>query len=300
MTTTLTFPTLRGRSWSTTKKPVFATRISLQQSGHEVRSAQYPFPRWEFNLTYSYLPDSGDLQALMGLYAQCQGGFANFLFRDVTDYAVRGGFIATTDGATVQWPFGRKIIDAAPVEPIGQVDLSTVATFGPGDVHMGANTIDLTMPPTYATGQMTDLPPNTEDGPFFVSASAGGALPGGVTALTPYWVRNLGGNTVQLAVSLSQLRTGHIIPFSSVGSGTFALTKGYALYLDGSLVSPSAFSLSGANQIVFGTAPTTGQTLTADFDFWFVCRFLDDSQDYENFMDKLWKLAKCDFVAPPA
>jgi len=32
----------------------------------------------------------------------------------------------------------------------------------------------------------------------------------------------------------------------------------------------------------------SGATITASFDYAFVCRFLEDSQDFENFMQNLW------------
>lgn len=67
------------------------------------------------------------------------------------------------------------------------------------------------------------------------------------------------------------------------------------LYLDGVLVSPSLYTITMPNYVVFTTAPVTGKVLTADFQFFFVCRFMEDVQDFEKFADKLWNLQSCEF-----
>lgn len=65
------------------------------------------------------------------------------------------------------------------------------------------------------------------------------------------------------------------------------------LYLDGVLIDPADYTVT-SNFVVFDAAPVSG-TITADFQFYFVCRFLDDQQDYEKFMDQLWSLQTCAF-----
>ena len=51
----------------------------------------------------------------------------------------------------------------------------------------------------------------------------------------------------------------------------------------------SGFSLSTPNSLVFGTAPGSGVIVAASFAYAFQCRFDDDAQDYEQFMQNLWK-----------
>ena len=43
--------------------------------------------------------------------------------------------------------------------------------------------------------------------------------------------------------------------------------------------------------------PAAGLAITADFTFYFRCRFVDDSNDFENFMQNLWRLQKLQFVS---
>jgi uncharacterized protein (TIGR02217 family) len=68
-----------------------------------------------------------------------------------------------------------------------------------------------------------------------------------------------------------------------------------AVYLNGVAQSGGSWSVINGNQIVFSTAPGAGVTVTADFSYYFVCRFLDDVQDYEEFLYQLHTLKSCKF-----
>lgn len=64
-----------------------------------------------------------------------------------------------------------------------------------------------------------------------------------------------------------------------------------AIYLDGVLQSPSAYSVDPTTGVVtFVTPPPVGQAVTADFSYWFRVRFADDTAEFENFMYQLWQL----------
>jgi uncharacterized protein (TIGR02217 family) len=74
-----------------------------------------------------------------------------------------------------------------------------------------------------------------------------------------------------------------------------------ALYLNGVMQSPSTYSyVAGLNStgiITFAVPPATGAVITADFGFYFRCRFVDDSYSFENFMYQLWQLKKLSFIS---
>jgi hypothetical protein len=53
------------------------------------------------------------------------------------------------------------------------------------------------------------------------------------------------------------------------------------------------------NVINFTTAPGAGATLYATFNYYFVCRFLEDASQYTKFMDKLWNLSELGFRSIP-
>lgn len=65
------------------------------------------------------------------------------------------------------------------------------------------------------------------------------------------------------------------------------------VYVDG-VLQTTGYTVTLPNLIVFDSAPVSGN-VTADFQFFFACRFIDDQQDYEKFYDKLWNLQTCDF-----
>jgi len=100
----------------------------------------------------------------------------------------------------------------------------------------------------------------------------------------------------------------------AIGTGdgtttTFTLTRivsGYAVpvdwvlgvtnvYLNGAaLPSSNFYSLSG-NTIIFNRAPAPGVAITADFTWAFLCRFDEDTMDFEEFMSALWRLDSVKF-----
>ncbi len=183
------FPALPGQGFAT-KTPVAATIIAAHESGREVRTPVYG-GLYEFEVGFDGLasdsvcnPGLGaqSLQAIMGLYLQCGGGFGQFLYTDPNDNAVVNQGIATGDGATTQFKFLRSVGGA----------LDTVG---------------------------------------FVTAAASVTL-GGAAA--------------------------------------------------------SGWSLIAPNILSFAAAPSSGAIIAASFSYAFVCRFLEDSADFENFMQNLW------------
>lgn len=56
-----------------------------------------------------------------------------------------------------------------------------------------------------------------------------------------------------------------------------------AVYVGGVLQS-SGYSVTLPNQITFTTAPASGAAVNATFTYYWKCRFIDDSMDFEEFM----------------
>lgn len=63
-----------------------------------------------------------------------------------------------------------------------------------------------------------------------------------------------------------------------------------AVYFGGAAQAASGYALATPNALTFTSAPAAGTLITADFTFAFVCRFLDDQEDFENIMAGLWQL----------
>lgn len=49
--------------------------------------------------------------------------------------------------------------------------------------------------------------------------------------------------------------------------------------------------------VIFNTPPSSGVSITADFSFYFPCRFAKDQLDFEKFMAALYQLKKIEFVS---
>ncbi len=65
------------------------------------------------------------------------------------------------------------------------------------------------------------------------------------------------------------------------------------VYFNGVGQSSGIWSVVNANQIEFSSPPSAGTVITADFSYYFVCRFLADMHDYEEFMYQLHTLQSC-------
>ena len=65
------------------------------------------------------------------------------------------------------------------------------------------------------------------------------------------------------------------------------------LFLDGVLIDPSDYTVI-KNKAVFDTPPSSG-VITGDFQFFFVCRFLENEMEFEKFADSWWNLQTCSF-----
>jgi hypothetical protein len=83
------------------------------------------------------------------------------------------------------------------------------------------------------------------------------------------------------------------------GSGVLQITEPVGsintlqnVYLNGVVQPSSAFSFAG-NQLTFLSPPAGGVVITADFTFYYLCQFLEDQHDYEEFMANLWTLKSC-------
>jgi uncharacterized protein (TIGR02217 family) len=85
-------------------------------------------------------------------------------------------------------------------------------------------------------------------------------------------------------------------PFTvSIGGATLSLAgigTVSAVYLNG-VAQTSGYTVNAtplAPSVTFGTAPAVGVAVTADFHWYFLCRFDDDSEDLEEFMAALYAL----------
>lgn len=69
--------------------------------------------------------------------------------------------------------------------------------------------------------------------------------------------------------------------------------------VNGSVVPTANYSIILPNSIKFNTAPANGAVVTATFTYWFICRFMEDMQGYDQFMFNLFRLRSCKFKSVP-
>ena len=71
-----------------------------------------------------------------------------------------------------------------------------------------------------------------------------------------------------------------------------------AVYFNGIVQDPAGYSVDPTTGLVtFNIAPGSGLIITADYSYYFRCRFVDDSYAFENFMFRLWQLKKLTFIS---
>jgi uncharacterized protein (TIGR02217 family) len=74
-----------------------------------------------------------------------------------------------------------------------------------------------------------------------------------------------------------------------------------AISVAGALRTPGThYSISDSGLVTFTTAPAAGQVLTWTGEFYYRCRFLQDSADFERMMYQLWSLKKIEFQSVKA
>jgi uncharacterized protein (TIGR02217 family) len=78
-------------------------------------------------------------------------------------------------------------------------------------------------------------------------------------------------------------------PIKNIAAGTLVV------YINGAPT--TAFTSDAAGLLTFTTAPATGAVISADFEFYFRCRFLKDEAEFTQFMSELWELKKLEMVS---
>ena len=105
-------PTLAGLTWDIKRTPVFSTRNLTARSGLEYRTANWSYPRYKFEMSFSVLRTAAayqEFQSLVGFINSVAGQYANFLYNDTNtpDNSVTTQAIGVGDGTTTVFPLVR-------------------------------------------------------------------------------------------------------------------------------------------------------------------------------------------------
>jgi hypothetical protein len=68
------------------------------------------------------------------------------------------------------------------------------------------------------------------------------------------------------------------------------------VFVNGTAISATTYSVQ-RNQIVFNNPPAAGAVLTISFTYYYLCRFVEDEQDYEEFSKNRWAVKSLKFRA---
>lgn len=277
---------LPGLTFSTHKKPMWRTEVASAVNGKEVRTARMEVPIWQFEVKFDFLDSRDDadpteqMETLAGFFNTQRGKWGAWLYQDPTDYQVRGQSLGVGDGGTTAFYALHKF--KIYTEPVGQVDVADLMSFAAAAVNAGTDTITV-----------VDHGLENAYGPVRLSNS-GGALPTGLANNVNYWLIVLNDSQFKLADSYANAIAGTPVDITAAGSGTNTMRNGVAIYLNGTEVSPDDYTVS-LNQIIFDVAPDVADVITGDYKYYFVCRFMDDLADFEQFMYKLWTLETLEF-----
>ncbi len=127
-------PYLPGQAIAVTKAPLWSTEVIRSASGRERRTAYWPYPLWQFELSYEVIrhrPTNDELATLFEFFNVIQGQFSPFLFVDPSDCQVPSATPAsfgTGDGATKTFQLMRQINSFS--EPVFDVYSPTVLDNG--------------------------------------------------------------------------------------------------------------------------------------------------------------------------
>jgi len=95
-------PVLTGRAWPWVRSSLMSTTVKTSVSGREVRTQNWPYPKYQWKLSYEVLRETvgyTEQQQLMGFINARGGSFDSFLFSDIDDFAVTLQPIGTGDAA---------------------------------------------------------------------------------------------------------------------------------------------------------------------------------------------------------
>lgn len=259
------FPTnLIGLGWPVTTETEFSTSVQEATSGFETRIGYWTRPKKKWTLKFQYLPDerwgggpAADYATLRGFHAARFGKWDSFLFYDQFDSVSQGAVLGVGDGTTTAFQLQR---------PLG-TSYEQVYDQNPGGYSWATVTVG-------GTGYGTT--------PFVIELPGGGAC-----LLTPAAGVLTSAVLVQSGVGITSGSYSIGVPGGS-GTGVINFGTNPLYFLNGA--STAATVANGL--VTFASAPGSGVSVTADFAYYWRCRFDDDSLEFSLDMHGMNSLKK--------
>ena len=202
----------------------------------------------------------------------CQGAYGNFLFNDPTDNFVSFQSLLpaiSTASSAIPALGGINYVVGDVVFPPGGVK-TIAASFSVAQVSGSGAVISLAL---LNPGNYSVVPARSVN----FSGGSGSGLVGSITWTT----------TLQLARTMGGFLENITAP-----------NVLYTLFYNGVPQLPT-WSVDTSTGIITLALPffSSQPTITAEFSYYFRCRFIDDSYAFENFMVGLWQLKKLNFIS---
>ena len=259
------FPELKGLTWDIKRRPMFSNKVQDHLSGKETRLAFWDQPKWEYELTYEYLPNipkqvgDTDLETILGFFLKRKGNFQTFLYRFKGDNQATDQVLGTGNGTNADFTFIRSIGGFS--GPVDYVDYVTT----PPTFHWSIPTVVRVA----ASGTISTFPHITSIGA--VTASVNPAVLTRVTGAP-------GPNEYSV-----NMTTG-VFTFNASRNGqTITIANFERDVLTG-------YDLNVPNSVTFLTAPPTNTIVTSTFNYFHNVRFLESEAEFNEFYENLYEL----------
>lgn len=157
------YPDLPGLEWPVTRTPIFTNLVRALSSQREVRAQLMSVPRYEFDLSYGFLRETGtfdELTSIEELFLQSRGQYDRFAFTDRNDNTATAVQIGTGDGTTRTFTLGRHVGPSF-YEAVGYVASVTSLTVAgtPAAFTLNVpNTVTLAAAPTAGQAVVATFP----------------------------------------------------------------------------------------------------------------------------------------------
>lgn len=315
------FPSLSGLGWSVTRTPLWKSRVQEVISGKETRIAYWSCPRWQWEMSFDFLRQAGanqqasgfvgasygEFAELAGFFNARQGQFDTFLYQDPDDNTVLGQAIGIGDGSTTSFALMRAFGNF--VEPV--LAPSALAAAYIGGVPVPGS--GLSAPPAPATSAApggaisattyyvrTTLVTPAGETPASSEVSQAAASNMLLTVSSPALAQNATGWNVYVATTAGNETRQNAVPIPLGSAWTepaSGIVAGVATPLTSNSCAISHWGAASPGVLSFATAPASGAVISADFSYYFPCRFTIDNLTFEKFMAALYSTKKLTFVS---
>jgi hypothetical protein len=315
---TAILPSLAGLAFPITRTQQFDSTIQQNISGLEVRIANQTYPRWQWDATFNVLRSAAALaefQNLVGFIGQRLGSYDSFLYQDPNDNSVIGSALGTGTGLSAWFQLVRSL--GGFVEPIlapnavsavylAGVSIPTAGYPAPGAPTLGSSSAGALGATTYfvkttwKTNSGETLPGTEANlavaANKVLTVTQPSSPPAGAVSWGIYASNTVGGGsgaeTLQATVPIAT--TVWTEPTSGLVSGTSppaTNTTNWAFTPWGTSVAP------GPGYITFGANVANGIAVTADFTYYWPCRFTEDKAAFELFLSQTYRVKKLSWIS---